>query len=296
MAENLLKTAGGKSGGAGEDCKSNKEVIGLNLDILGKNLDLHIEVGKGRIRLADIVPLARILCTQITDIAIEYIRSNGEQIQCRKGCASCCARYLIPLSVPEALRLREEVSKAPKARRELILEACLFTAKRILSHTPPKLSKNQAAETSFVGHIDLNRLSNWYKSLKLPCPFLHKDLCTIYQNRPLACREYFVKGPFEACKAQQSVADVVKMPVQMPNVLAQLASELEGTGTEAVILPLTFLWYEQNRYRAGKSWPAVKVVKRFIEIVRAMVLKNSISVVATENSSHSKTPQAVVSL
>lgn len=42
MAENLLNTAGGKSGRPSGDYNSNVEVIGLKLDILGKNVNLDI--------------------------------------------------------------------------------------------------------------------------------------------------------------------------------------------------------------------------------------------------------------
>ena len=41
-------------------------------------------------------------------------------------------------------------------------------------------------------------------------------------------------------------AERVKMPVQMVEVLGQLAAEFEVSEVEAVILPLTPLWCEQN--------------------------------------------------
>ena len=96
----------------------------------------------------------------------------------------------------------------------------------------------------------------------------------------MACRELFVKGSADACGGEQSLAEVVQMPVKMPNALAQLASDFEGTTTEAVILPLTLVWYEQNKQRADRTWPAAMMVKRFLEIVREMAAKNSTEAVA----------------
>ena len=64
------------------------------------------------------------------------------------------------------------------------------------------------------------------------------------------------------------------MPVQLPNVLGQLASELEGTGVEAVILPLSLVWFEENPERVERNWPAEMMVKRFVEIVEAMARMN----------------------
>ena len=296
MAENRLITAEEKSGGPGGDCKSTStEIIGLELDVLGKNVNFNIAVAKNQARLADIVPLARALCTRITDVVVEYARSNGGHIPCRKGCASCCACYLVPLSVPEALRLKEEISNATRTRREAILSACILTARRILSQRPPILLLDPKTGPSFIGHVGLNQLSDWYRSLKLPCPFLHRSLCSIYQNRPLACREYFVKGSFDACRNQQSTADLVEIPVQMPNVLAQLACELEGTGPEAVILPLTLFWYEQNQRRAKRTWPAMIMVRRFLEIVKDMASKSHIPVVEFKKTTTTKTYEKAVS-
>ena len=64
------------------------------------------------------------------------------------------------------------------------------------------------------------------------------------------------------------------MPVQLPNALGQLASELEGTGVEAVILPLSLVWFEENPERVERNWLAEMMVKRFVEIVEAMVESN----------------------
>jgi hypothetical protein len=64
------------------------------------------------------------------------------------------------------------------------------------------------------------------------------------------------------------------LPVQLPNVLGQLASELEGTGVEAIILPLVPVWCHDNPERAGRSWPAEMMVKRFVEIVETMARMN----------------------
>ena len=274
MADNPAKTMEGEHIGAGKNNDCATQVIGLDLDVLGKKVNFSIAVSKGQATLADIIPLARTICTKITDIVVESVCSNGDHIPCRKGCETCCSHYLVPLSVPEAFRLKEEISHAPRSQRESIWQACLLTTRRIFSKRPPKLSMDQTDGPSLVGQVDLERVSEWYKNLKMPCPFLHKGLCTIYDQRPLACREHFIKGSAEACKGERDVAEVVRMPVQMPNALAQLAQDFEGTTLEAVLLPLVFLWYEQDRPRANKTWPAVMMVERFLEIVKEMASKN----------------------
>jgi len=270
---------GGQSRGPGETYNHGTEVISLELDILGKEVNFRIGFGKGQARLADIVPLARTLCKKITDVVLESMRSDGGRIPCCRGCSACCSRCLVPLSVPETLRLKEDISAAPAYQRESMWRACLLAARRILSQKPPKPFIGQTEEVSTVSSVDLNLVSNWYASLKLPCPFLYKDVCTIYEQRPLACREHFVEGSARACRGQRGTAEVVQMPVQVPNALGQLASELEGMSVEAVILPLALVWCEENPERAERTWPAPIMVKRFVEIIKAMAHKNSTAVV-----------------
>ena len=139
-------------------------------------------------------------------------------------------------------------------------------------------------DISPAGSVDLNLVSNWYTSLKVHCPFLYNHACSIYSQRPLACREHFIKGSVRACKGLPGAAKVLDMPVRLPNVLGQLASELEGTDVEAVILPLALLWCRENPERAERSWPAEMMVRRFVEIVEAMAQINMPSVTERRNT------------
>lgn len=274
MAECIFTIAGGNDIGASGSSNSGNKVIGLELDILGETLNFRISVGEGSAKLADIVPLARTHCDRITEIVVRRTLSNRSRIPCSKGCSACCSRYLVPLSVPEALRLKEEIDAAPAYQRELMLRACLREARLILSHKPPEPFISQTEEVSPVKSVDLNLVSNWYTSLKSTCPFLYNHVCSIYEQRPLACREYFITGSAMACGGWRVAAEVLDMPVQLPNVLGQLASELEGTDVEAVILPLAPVWCEENTERAERSWPAEMIVKRFVEIIETMVQRN----------------------
>jgi Fe-S-cluster containining protein len=260
--------------GTGSSYNGSAEVIGLELDILDKKINFHISVGENQARLADIVPLARTLCTKITDAVLQNISSKGGQIACRKGCLACC-KHLIPLSVPEAFRLNEEISAATERQRKLAWETCLHAARNILNKKPPIPFMPQTSDASPGSSIDLNLVSNWYSELELDCPFLHNSVCTIYEQRPLACMEHYVTGSAEMYRKDCGTAEVIEMPVQMTTVLGQLASELEGTSVEAVILPLALVWSEENRQRDERTWPFATMVKRFFEIVKEMACENS---------------------
>lgn len=273
VAECILIKAGGNESGASGVYNINKKIIGLEINILGEALNFSIGVGDGRATLADIVPLARTLCDRIAERVVRRPPSGQCHIPCGKGCSACCSRHLVPLSVPEALRLEEEIDAAPAYRRDLMLRACLRGARLILSHRPPKPLVSQTEEVSPVKSVDLNLVSNWYSSLKLTCPFLYNHVCSIYEQRPLACREHFITGSAKACGGGRVAAEVLEMPIQLPNVLGQLASELEGTDVEAVILQLVPVWCEGNSERAKQSWPAEMMVRRFVEIAEATALR-----------------------
>jgi Fe-S-cluster containining protein len=283
VAEFFLKMAGGIDGGASRTSNKTKKVIGLELDILGINLNFHIEVCKERAKLADIVPLARKLSDRITEIVLRRISSSGDSIPCRKGCSACCKRCLVPMSVPEAFRFKEEIIAEPASRRESVWETCLQAARLILSQRPPESLIYQTDTASPLQSADMGPISDWYTSLNLACPFLYNNVCGIYEQRPLACREHFIKGSSMACRGQGGVAEVIEMPVQLPNVLGRLASDLEGKEMESVILPLALVWCQENPGRDERTWPAEIMVRRFVEIVESMARKNMPAFVGRRN-------------
>lgn len=251
------------------------EIINLKLDVLDEQLRFRIDVADRRVKLADIVPLARTISTRIADIVIAKNRLDGVEIACRKGCGHCCQSHLVPLAVPEVFKLKEYIYSRPHDLRDAMLRSCLLAAKNILTEQPPEFSTSQTPLNASYNMPFLSNVSDWYVSLGVSCPFLSDNVCTIYENRPLACRDYFVYGSSSACNNPDGKAETVKMPVPMVEVLGQLAGELEDDDIEAVILPLAPVWYEQNVDRARRTWPAETMAERFLEIVKTRATENS---------------------
>ena len=83
----------------------------------------------------------------------------------------------------------------------------------------------------------------------------------------MACREYFVQTASQACSGGGGEPERVNLPVRMSEVLGRLASELEGTGVEGLILPLSLIWADDNPERAERTWPAATIVDCFTRIV-----------------------------
>lgn len=247
------------------------EVISFELDVAGKTTAVHINVVSKRATLADIVPMARILSTKLAISILTQLRQSGQTVPCRKGCSACCS-YLIPLSVPEVFRLREELLTMPLHKASRLLEFCQDTATAILKKKPPAFPLKSSSENE---QSQISQISEWYKGLKVTCPFLLDRLCTLYELRPLACREHLVTSPSPLQQTdREGEPDVASMPVSVLKALGQLAAELEDLDTEAIMLPLAFAWAQDELCRAKRTWPAVTMIKRFAEILQLMASKN----------------------
>jgi len=231
----------------------------FTLNVLEEPVHVVIGVTNEPVRLADIVPLARKMSAKITEIALDSAIRNGTEIPCAKGCSACCS-YLTPLPVPEAHLLREEIAAMPSLEQMRIIEACISVA-RHMAGEPAEIPPSHHSEPP------PSNSSGWNLDLGLPCPFLRNDLCTIYENRPLVCREYFAIGCRGNCISGNGWENRLELPVRMSKVLRRLTAELEGTTPEAVILPLAPFWSDENMERANRMWPLTLLVERFIEIV-----------------------------
>ena len=277
MVENLPIIALGKSERLEDRCDSDAAIIGLELDIFGQPVNFRIGAAHKQARLSDIVPLARALSTKLALAVLNKLRKQQKSIPCCKGCSACC-NYLIPLSVPEVFRMRQEVLEMPINRRRAILRLSLNAAKRILDNRPASFDLYSPAKT--LAPTELRQLGKWYSALKLSCPFLSGDLCTIYEQRPTACREHIVTGSQFLCELERTdESQLVQMPVSAIEALGQLASELEDTSVEAVMLPLALPWAQENPKRRRQTWPAEMMVERFVEIIKAMAAENSVAAV-----------------
>ena len=258
-----------------DNLSGSAEIIDLEIDIDGEMIQFQIGVTDGQMTLADIVPLAHTVADKIIDVTVAKIESNGSEIPCRRRCAACCS-YLVPVSVPEAFWLLKEIFTGPNPQRRRMMWACLLASRRILKHQPPELFISQKPQ-SLQGPAEAYLISNWYKNLKLQCPFLDNQICTIYQARPLACKEHMVTGSARACKGEYEKAQVIEIPVPMTDVLAHLAAEIEETKPETVIMPLLLAWCDGNIERSHRTWPAAVMTDHFVNIINTIASQNSAS-------------------
>ncbi len=241
------------------------ETFRFELDVPGGPVRFRVHVAPQPARLPDLVPLARMISARLSLVTANNLRREGACVPCRKGCPACCT-YMVPLSVPEAFRLCDDISALPADQRTRVSQSCVAAAQKILEAVPEDLAGSELTQTD---SLHISRLGGWYAGLDLPCPFLSDGLCMSYRSRPLACREHLVTGSAALCRGEGAdEPSVAPVPVSVLECLGQLAAELEQSELEAVLLPLALPWAQENIERSRQTWPATMMVERLIEILR----------------------------
>lgn len=210
--------------------------------------------------LADLVPLARKLTNRITRRLVQDCASCGQRVSCHKGCSACC-HYLVPLSVPEMLRLGQEISALPEAFRKPLLER--FDRSRLKLRAAMSPGEHSPASPE--------SLSQWYAGLNLPCPFLVDHACSIYDLRPLSCREHLVTSDPRFCRGHQPEKGLPLAVPSVANALAELACEMEDTPLESALLATTFDWLAENQDRANRRWHHPILVERLLSLLHRQI-------------------------
>jgi Fe-S-cluster containining protein len=237
-------------------CATPDTIVQGTVSLFGVRKLISIQIFEPFARLSDLVPLARGVCDDMVCEALDRAASPGKVIPCRAGCSTCC-NYLVPLSIPEVIHLYEEIQSLPPERCYGFFSNSLEAARQLLG----------CGESGVPGEEStLDHLGQWYCQRNIPCPFLEKDLCAIYDQRPLACREHLVTTPAQWCHpGLADRAHKLELQVSVLECLGRVTAHLEGTPVEAVMLPLMLPWIQENDERVHRKWSAKKVAQCFLD-------------------------------
>lgn len=110
---------------------------------------------------------------------------DAQAAPCEKGCSACC-------HIPVAVSRTEAAHIAKRSGRPMNSKpaGAIHLAQQL-----EEMNSEKAATRSDVS-ADSNQLSRdastqWQVHTGTPCPFLSDDACSIWEDRPLACRSYF---------------------------------------------------------------------------------------------------------
>jgi Fe-S-cluster containining protein len=203
------------------------DTVTANVELRGPDwsLQARMTVPRGPTRPRQLLPLVQSLADAMVASTVQGVEARGEQISCKAGCGACC-RQLVPISEVEARRIRDVVEQLPEPRRSQV-HARFVDARRRLEASGVL---EQLLLRAGWGADDRQPVGDAYFRLGIPCPFLENESCSIYAERPIACREYLVTSPADNC-ARPSAETVrcVKMPLEVWASLARLDPVPPGT-------------------------------------------------------------------
>lgn len=209
--------------------------ISLEINIAGEKVQFQVTVPSGPATWDHLLPFMRALVKVGSDISQEYFASQGKNVSCKAGCGICC-RQRVPLAEFEAHRLRRYVEAMPEPRRSAILNKFQAADEKV---------REAGIEVSFDSNEPITieemtrRAGNYFK-LMIPCPFLEDESCSIYEERPLKCREYLVTSPAENC-ADPATQPVVGLPLPLKVYLSTLLLDESTRGPGIRWVPLNQL-------------------------------------------------------
>jgi Fe-S-cluster containining protein len=175
---------------------------------------------------------------------------------------------LVPLSPPEAFALREFVRSLPGEQQERIAARLAQAKSVLLTHGLWNQLVELAESSETPGDDTLEPVNQAYYVLKLPCPFLEDDLCSIYDERPAACRELLVTSPAELCQdmAKNPVVPI-PVPVRIGPALGLLWGELTSTQPRLIPLPVALDWAAQHQQENHKTWQGTQLLDAALDKV-----------------------------
>jgi Fe-S-cluster containining protein len=239
------------------------------------NLTASVSVPAGFIPITDIIPLMRSLGEQAHQLAIDHTTQTGATISCQKGCAACC-RMMIPVSPPETFALMTVVDALPPPKKALLLERFQSAQRTLREAGLEEGLQRLAFSEDQVTDEELEPLNRAYYALRIPCPFLEDEVCSIYEQRPSACRELLVTSPSELC--QDLVRNPVKLipaPFRIGTVLSTLWADCFQGPIRLIPLPFALDWAKARESRNTRTWAGPELLSRALDAAAKFLQRQS---------------------
>ena len=243
-----------------------------------EHFEIALNTSAGRLTTAVDVPTAFVPVTAIVPLmrrlgeeaqALEEARGSeeGRARSCQKGCAACC-RMLVPLSPPEAFTLREFVRSLPSEQQQRLATRLAQAKSVLLTHGlwNQLMDLGESSQTPDDGTLE--PINQAYYALRMPCPFLEDNLCSIYDERPAACRELLVTSPAEQCEDMvNNPVEPIPVPARIGPVLGLLWGELTNTPPRLIPLPIAIDWAERHQNENHKIWQGTQLLDTALDKV-----------------------------
>lgn len=234
----------------------------VTLDIGGEHFEMHLSIPAAPVNPRKMLPVLRQMTNSIVARAVERTETAGTPISCKAGCGACCRQPLL-ISEAEVFELAELVASFPEPRRTIVTkrfeeglrhfeELGWFTRFDNLSEVA-KTGPSEEISKRFVSVL------SEYIAERIACPFLEDESCSIYESRPLVCREYLVTSPAENCSAPTpSNTAKLKIAGSASRAFAKLCKTPNSSEPSSLLLIRLLEFAAKNKEgfdkKAGPAW------------------------------------------
>lgn len=229
------------------------------------SLTTALDVPTGFVPITAIIPVARRLGEEALQLEERRAKAAGQSISCRMGCAACC-RMMVPVSPPEAFALREYIRQLPADRQTRVNDRLAETIETLKQQGLWDRLLEVSEASPPLSDAALEPINRAYYHLRLPCPFLENEICSIYEARPAACRELLVTTPATLC---DNIADNPVRPLPVPmrigTVMGLLWAQLTDSAPRLIPLPLALTWSEEHRQKADRTWAGSALIDQLLD-------------------------------
>ena len=239
----------------------------ISLQTPSGEISTAVGVPAGFVPITAILPLMRSLGGEAQVLEQRRLLEAGQRISCEKGCAACC-RMLVPISVPEAFALTNAIDQLDQNERNRLL-AKLDQAQQQLARAGILKQLSSLADSSEpLNDEAIEPLNRAYYALRMPCPFLDNETCSIYADRPAACRELAVTSPATEClEMTKQTVQPVPVAVRLSTALSLLWADLTGTAPRLIPLPLAIDWARRHKEEQTNQWAGTELFEKAMDKV-----------------------------
>ena len=234
----------------------------LKLEIGGEHFEMHLIIPATPVKPQRMLPVFQKVTNEIVARGIERTEGLGKEISCKAGCGACCRQPLL-ISEAEVFNLAELVESMPEPRRGTIKKRFAdgrahFEGLKWFERFDGFSLEAQAGKSEALGKKFVTLLSEYIEQ-RIACPFLEDESCSIYESRPLICREYLVTSPAKNC-ANPRPANIEKIPISgdASKAFASLVktSNSEDPSSLLLIRLLEFAEAHEDKFeeKIGPAW------------------------------------------
>ena len=204
-----------------ENAKTETRRLAVELALPEGSVRVEMDVPTGDVPMEGLLPALRTTADALVAFGAALSKRDGRPVSCTKGCGACC-RQVVPIAPAEARRVAALVEEMPEPRRSVVKGRFAEAWRRIEEAGLLPALEGRGPRTP-GGAVEVGLA---VFRLGIPCPFLEEESCSIYEERPIACREYLVSSlPVHCATPAPETIAAIPLPTR---VWAAIAREEQG--------------------------------------------------------------------